>query len=1095
MLAQRTLALALFAALACAATDAAAATGTRLLRFPDVCGDRVVFSYAGDLWTTSTQGGTAIRLTAGPGVEQSARFSPDCSKIAFTGQYGGDDQVFVVPAGGGEPVQLTYYPTRGPLPQRWGFDHQVHGWTPDGSAVLFRSWRDSYNTSHPRLYTVSVNGGMPEALPMPSAGTGHFSPDGKRILYSPKFRDFRTWNRYHGGWAQDLYIHDFAAKSSRNVTNEAHTDRDPIWMDDAIYFVSDRDDHLNLYRLDPGTGATRQLTRHRGSDVRWASGNGGLIAYELDGAIRLYDTRSDTDRALTIHVPSDLVGARAAERSVKAYIEDFALSANGKRLLFTARGEVFSVPVEHGITLDLTHTPGAHEREATWSRDGSQVAYVSDETGEEAIWIRPADGSGKARALTHETYGRLYAPRFSPDGEHIAFVDSESRLHVVSTRTGRTTTIADDPGMSRRDHAWSPGGGFIAYSTTDPASEQPRLHLHALADGRDVLVSEASAYAPAFSPDGQYLYFIGDREWTPQISGVEWNFAGNRSAGIFAVTLHTGAPNPFAPRNDRATDPGDPDGDADDAPKKKTRAKKSVETFDLDGIAQRLVRAPIEPDNIGWIGVTDKALLYIVGDGFYYGREGAFGNRLKAYSFDKRKASDVLDDIDGIELAADADIAVVRQDDAYKRIEPGAEEAEPRPVALDGLQARVDPQTEYREIFAEVWRRYRDHFYVRNMHGHDWNALRAKYEPLLQWVGDRSDLNYLLGQMVAELNVGHAYVSGGDFGMPERPNVALLGARFEADPATGRYRIASILPGSNDEPRYRSPLTEVGVDARTGDYVLAINGQPLTLADNPYRLLRTPKGQLVQLALASRADGSDRREVLVEPIDDEMPLHYLAWVERNRAYVENASDGVLGYLHIPDMGADGIREFIKAFYPQLRKQGLVIDVRDNGGGNVSSMIIERLSRRVLGLDYGRGSEITGTYPQQTFIGHLAALCNGTTASDGDIFSYMFKQAKLGPLIGERTWGGVVGINDWGPLIDGGSVNVPQFATADTAGRYVIEGEGVAPDIEVENDVATVLAGRDPQLDRAISELKAAIARQPVGLPPRPADPVKTPRGG
>lgn len=1083
-----------------AAVSLPAAADTRLLRFPDVCGERVVFTYAGDLWTTSVQGGTAVRLTAGPGLEQSARFSPDCSRVAFTGQYGGDDQVYVIDAAGGEPTQLTYYPTIGPLPQRWGFDHQVYGWTPDGQAVLFRSWRDSINTSHPQLYTIPAAGGLPTALPMPSAGVGRYSPDGTRIVYSPKFRDFRTWNRYVGGWAQDLYIYDFAAKSAKNITNDPNTDRDPVWIGEAVYFLADRGAYMNLYRYDVGSGQTRQLTHYQGADARWASGgSNGLIAYEVDSTLHVYDTKTDEDRALAITVPSDLVRARAEERSVKDRIEDFALSENGKRALFTARGEVFSVPVKDGITLNLTHTPGLHEREAAWSADGKRLAYVSDQDGEEAIWVRNADGSGAAK-LTTESFGRLYAPRWSPDGSRIAFVDSESRLRVVSTAGGGPApVIADDPGISRRDYAWSPGGHYLAYTLTDAGTQVQRLFVYDLAATRSVPVggAEASAYGPAFSPDGKHLYFIGDREWTPQISSVEWNFAANRSAGIFALALRKDGANPFAPKNDRADQDEDKDAKANGKDEEKGAKKDAKpgavdDRIDFDGLDRRLIRAPIEPDNIGWIGLTGKALYYVTGDGFYYGREGAYKSKLKAYVFDERKEQDVFEDVHGLAFAPASSSVLVQSGQAYKLIDLSAGKPEPKDVKLDGLYARVDPKAEYAAIFGEVWRRYRDHFYVHNMHGYDWNAIRAKYEPMLAWVGDRSDLNYLLGQMVAELNVGHAYVSGGDFQLPQRPNVGLIGARFELDAASGRYRIARILEGSNDEERYRSPLTEVGVDARVGDYVLAINGQPLGATDNPYRLLRVAPGQLVQLTLNARPNETGARTVLVKPVANEMDLNYYAWTRHNRAYVEKASGGTLGYLHIPDMGPDGIREFIKAFYPQLRKQGLVVDVRDNGGGNVSAMIIERLARKPLGLGYGRGFETTGTYPQQTFLGHLAALCNGTTASDGDIFSYMFKRAKLGPLIGERTWGGVVGISDWGPLIDGGQVSVPQFATASVEGTYVIEGEGVEPDIAVENDVAAQLGGRDPQLDRAIDELKKAIAAAPVGLPPRPADPVKTP---
>ena len=1087
--------------------------GTRLLRFPDVCSNRVVFTYAGDLWTASTQGGTATRLTAGPGLEMAARFSPDCSQIAFTGQYGGDSQVYVVPATGGEPKQLTFYPAMGPLPQRWGFDNQVYGWTPDGKSVLFRSWRDSRNISDPRVFTVAVTGGLPTVLPMPQSGTARFSPDGKQMVYSPKFRDFRDWDRYSGGWAQDLFIYDFASKSAKNITNDPNTDRDPVWIGKDIYFLSDRGAHLNLYRYDTSDGKSTQLTNYQGDDARWASGDAaGQIVYEVTGALHIYDTRNNTDRALTIHVPSDLVAARASDQSVKKYIEDYALSPNGKRAAFTARGDVFSVPLEHGITLDLTHTPGAHEREVSWSPDGKRVAYISDESGEEEVWVRGADGTNPVM-LTKGVIGRLYQPLWAPDGKHIAFVDSGNRIHVIGTSAGANDqVVAEDPGVSRRDYAWSPGGHYLAYSLTDKDTQLARLYVYDLGSGKAVELGReyADALAPAFSPDGKYLYFLGDREWSPQFSSVELDYATNRTTQILAYALRKDVDNPFAPRNDSAT--ADDEGGKDASGKGKDKddhkqpkpASQVNDKIDFDGIEQRLVRAPIDPDNVQWLAVTSKAILYATSGAPFLGRESALPLKVHAWSFKDRKDSDVYTykpegggegggGAAPLALSADGSTLLVHDGNDYKRIDLGESKPDPKDVKLDGLFMRVDPKAEYAEIFNDVWRRYRDYFYVANMNGYDWNALRAKYQPLLRYVGDRTDLNYVLGEMIAELSNSHTYIAGGDLGLPDKPHVGLLGADFKLDSASGRYQIANVFPGENDEPRYRSPLTEVGVDVKPGDYILAINGTPLTKDQNPYQLLRIAPGQMVQLLVNSRPSTDGARTVLVKPIASEMDLHYYDWVQANRAYVAKASGGQIGYLHIPDMGVDGAREFIKWYYPQLRKPGLIIDVRDNGGGFMSQTMIERLSRKLLAYNYLRGSSITGTYPGAVPLGHLAALSNGTTASDGDIFSYMFKQAKLGPLIGTRTWGGVVGIGDLGPLIDGGTVNVPQFAAiVNLDGKYTVEGHGVEPDIVVKEDVSQQLAGKDPQLDKAIEVLEKQIQAHPLNLPPQPPGVDKAP---
>jgi tricorn protease len=1066
---------------------------TRLLRFPDLHEDKVVFTYAGDLWLANTDGANVRRLTSHPGQELFARFSPDGEHIAFTGQYDGGEQVYMIPVSGGEPTRLTWYPSEGPLPARWGYDHQVYGWTPDGEAVLFRSLREGFDLTDSRLYTVKLSGGLPEALPMAVSGAGALSPDGNRVLFSPLFRDFRTWKRYQGGWAQDLFVFELDGSGSQNITNDIRTDRDPMWMDDGIFFVSDRDDYLNIYGYDLENEQTRQLTRHQGVDVRWASDDGShRIVYELDGALHILDVRNGSDDQLVISVPADTGFELGEQVKVAKHLEGFDVSPNGERILLAARGEVFSVPVEHGISRNLTNSAGAHEREVNWSAKGDSVAWISDASGEEEIYVGDHLRQAAATRVTSDSETRLYSPLFSPDGSSIAYGDAEARIFVVDSDGGNKCQVADDPGFPQHDFSWSPDSRWLAFSMESPNGYRS-LYIWDSESGRSQRVTDMmfNAYNPIFAPSGGQLYFLSDRMFAPQIDLLEWNYANNRSTGIYALILTSEAENPFAPRNlEGLADDDDEDEDDDESKDDKPDAVE-VE-IEFDGLASRVARAPIEFDNFGDLSATDEYLLFVANPGFFYGRDIEPGSELRAYSLEDREVFTIAKKVDEYALAASADQVVVAQEDALSRFEIKKEEQETKKADLDSLTARRVRTEEYAQIFDEVWRRYRDHFYVKNMHGYDWAELRDRYRPLLQYVAHRADLNYLIGEMIAELSVGHAYIAGGDIATTERSSDALLGTIFELDDSAGLYRISTIYAGQNEEDKYRSPLTEPGIDAKAGDYVLAVNGRALTADINPYSLLKGQGKRLLELTLADTARGKNRRTVLVNPIASENDLLYLKWVERNRDYVAQQTDGKIGYLHIPDMGASGIYEFTKWFYGQIRQQGMIIDVRGNGGGNVSQMVINRLARSLVFMGYDRGVDNLDTYPNVVFTGPMVALLDEDSASDGDIFPAAFKTLELGPLIGKRSWGGVVGITDLGPLIDGGTVYVPQFATASASGEWAIEGIGVSPDIEVDNPPEAVLRGEDTQLDRAIEEVMQRLQSQPGMLPPRPADPVKTP---
>ncbi len=1084
---------------------------TKLLRYPDIQSDSVAFVYAGDLWKAPDQGGRAVRLTADPGLELFPKFSPDGRWIAFTGQYDGDEQVYVMPSDGGEPRQLTFYPARGPLAPRWGYEHQVYGWIPDSSAIVFRSSRSYWGAKDGRLYTVAIDGGLATPLEMPVSGAGVVSPDGDLVAYSPLFRDFRTWKRYQGGWAQDLYIFDRSARTALPITKHVRTDRDPMWIGSDVVFASDRDGTLNLYRYDTRSKNTRQLTREKKWDVRWPSSDStGRIVYELNGELSVYDFNLGRSRAIKIEVPSDGGSRRPRRVSAAGNVESHSLSPKGRRAVFSARGDIFTVPAEKGPTRNLTRSSDAHDRLPSWSPDGRMIAFVSDKSGEEQVYAVKQDG-GELEQLSEGVRGRLYDLRWSPDSKRIVFSDKEGKVYVLEVDSKQVKEIADEPRGRITDYAWSPRGGYLAFTVSVSARANSIFIWDAAGDKLHQVGGEMfDEHTPAWGANGDYLYYLSDREFSPLISSTEWNFATNRQTGVFALALRKDVPHPFPPESDEAevangdvsedadgkgSDEGsgdketDSSGDKDDG---NGDSKKGPIRIDFDGLAERVARVPVDADNYPYSGLAaiDGSLLVVRGEPFYYGRDSGVESEIKIFDLKKRDFKTVTQGR-RFALSDDGKKILVRQKGSYKLYDAKADAKSPKTLSTSGLQVDLVPEEEWETIFDEVWRRYRDFFYVENMHGYDWEAIGNQYRPWLAHVRHRSDLNYLIGEMIAELNVGHAYISGGDYRMPDRPKVALMGADLELDSASGRYRIARILRGHNEESGYRAPLTEIGVDARVGDYLLAIDGEEVSAGDNPYVFLRHKASRPVKLLLNDRPEREGAREVVYRPITDESGLRYLNWVEGNLKAVDEASDGRVGYIHVPDMSSSGISEFVKWYFPQLRKEGLVVDVRGNGGGNVSQMLIERLSRKLLGTRYSRTNSEFRTYPNEVFLGHLVCLVSENSASDGDIFAARFKQAGLGPLIGKRSWGGVIGITSHGALMDGGDVRVPEFATNAIDGSWIIEGHGVDPDIVVENDAESVLAGKDPQLERGIEEVLRRIRENPRPLPTRPADPVRT----
>ena len=1075
----------------------AAFAQTKLLRFPDIYGDRVVFTYGGDLWTSPAAGGAATRLTAHPGVETYAKFSSDGKWIAFTGQYDGDEQVYVIPSGGGEPRQLTFYPSRGPLAPRWGYDNQVHGWTKD-NRIIFRSERDSWSLPIARLYSVSPDGGPAEGLPMPEAGSGDYSPDGTKIVYSPRFRDFRPEKRYGGGQANTLYVYDLKTADALKISEGPRASRDAMWIGNTIYYNSDKDGKFNLYAFDTGSKKTTQVTKNRDWDIRWpSSDNQGRIIYERSGELEILDTKSSRASKLTISVPDDGVYKRRRQVSVGSMISSYSLSPKGERALFAARGDIFTAPIEKGGTRNLTKTSSANDRFPAWSPDGKTIAYMSDKSGEDEVWLAAQDGATPPEQLTTGSKGQRYPPVWSPDGKRIVFSDKDGKVYVTTVATKQTQVIVDARNGLIGDYEFSPKGNFVSYSMQTP-NGMSAVYVWSSAENKNYRVTPEmfNSNSPTWDPNGSYLYFISSREYAPQISNSEFNYATNRMNMIYALPLRMDVKHPFPYESDEVTladekkEPAaKPAPSATAAPEAKPADKP--ETIDFDGIEQRAAKAPLPADNYAGLSANKGNLIYTIQAPFYYGRPADTQTSLRIYSLKDRKETTLIQPAFGYALSGDGSkILVPSTGGAFNLVEANSNGDKSRKaVSTAGLVTEVNPTEEWNQIFNEVWRQYRDWFYAENMHGYDWAAIREEYRKWLPYVNHRSDLNYVLSEMQSELTVQHAYIDGGDFNLPPRVRVALPGARFEADKASGRYRISKIFGGQNEEDIYRSPFTEVGSVAKVGEYILAINGEDVRTDRDIYSYLRGKADATVTFTVNVTPNLQGSRTVTIRPINNESDLIYLDWIQENRARVDRLTNGRVGYIHIPDMGAAGIREFIKWYYPQLDKEGLVVDVRANGGGNVSRMLIERLRRKVLGYNFNRFNEEPGTYPDGAFRGPMVAILNENSASDGDIFPYMFREAGLGPLVGKRSWGGVVGISNRGTLIDGGVVNVPQSALTNTKGEYIIEGYGVDPDIEVDNDPKSVIAGRDPQLERAVDEVMKKLT-QPVKLPKRPADPNK-----
>ncbi|PYL53251.1 MAG: protease [Verrucomicrobia bacterium] len=1093
---------------------------TRLLRFPTTNGSQIVFCYAGELYTVAKDGGTARRLTSGPGYTSFARFSPDGTQIAFTSEYDGNREVYVMPAEGGTPKRLTTSATLGrdDVSDRMGPNNIVMAWENTKPLIVFRSRMKSFNDFIGSLFTVGLDSELPQQLPVPRGGFVSFSPDDSKMAYNRVFREFRTWKHYRGGMADDIWIYDFNTGATENVTNNPAQDICPMWgPDNKIYFISDRDNRMNLFVVDLTTKETKQLTHFTDFDIKFPSIGKDSIVFEQAGHIWRYDFATGQATPVPIEIKEDFAIGRSAFVDASKHLESVNLAPDGERTIVVARGDLFSVPAKNGTPRNLSKTSGAHERDAVWSPDGKWVAYNSDATGENELYVRSQDGKGEPQQVTNSADTYYYAVKWSPDNKKLLWSDRLQRLRYVDVATKAVTLVDQDKWGEIGSYNWSPDSQWITWARPEQ-NNLPRVYLYSIANKQQAAVTDTwyGSGEAVFSDDGKYLLLSSARDFKPTFGDEEFANVYRDMERVYLVTLAKETANPLAPKSDEV-------GKAEEKRKKeKETAEKKEETpaakkpeekpkkqvvvkVDTDGIQNRIVGLEITPGNYRNIRMLDDNRIFYLrrtaADEVGEEDEGLFGEKDKkshlcVYNVDDRKEN-VLGEANNYQITFDGKKMLVKIKKDYAIIDVPKDKLETKDHEhkIEGLDMQLDRHAEWRQIYFECWRQMRDFFYSPTMNGIDWKAMRDKYAALLPFVNQRNDLTYLLSELVSELNNGHAYVGGGERPDAPRIKLGLLGAEFSRDPSTRAYRIERILPGENWNKQTRSPLTDIGVNVKPGDYILAINNTPVSSLPNLYDALIGTAGKQVILRVNSKPTDAGARDVTVVPTDNEAPLYYLDWVQKNIDYVTKKTGGEVGYLHIPDMGQPGLNEFTKLYFPQIRKHALIVDVRGNGGGFVSPLVIERLRRALVMVGIARNG-MPQTDPPQTLVGPMVTLCNEFSASDGDIFPYRFKALGLGKLIGKRTWGGVIGIRESLPLVDGGQFFKPEFAPYSKDGKqWIIEGRGVDPDIVVDNDPGKEFKGEDQQLDRAVQELQEELKTKRYELPSPPPWPNRNPAGG
>lgn len=1058
-------------------------TDTRLLTDPAMSANQIAFAYANDIWTANLDGTNVRRLTSHPGVESGPHFSPDGSLIAFTGNYDGNTDVFVVPSSGGVPKRLTYHPNA----------DTALGFTADGSAVLFSSPREVYTRRYLQLYTVPVTGGLATKLPIPHASKAVFSPDGKKMVYLPVGEPFKEWKRYRGGTASRLLVFDMSSYAVEQIPQPAtrSNDTDPMWIGNRVYFRSDRSGEFNIYSYDPATKQVAQLTSYRDFPILNATAGPNRIIFEQAGYLHTLDPVSKQDARLKIGVAADLVETRPRFVKGAKYLRNASLSPSGARAALEYRGEIVTIPMEKGDDRNITQSTGANDRSPVWSPDGKSIAYFTDESGEYELRIAPQDARGAARRIKVEGNGFYDDPKWSPDGTKITYRDNSQSLYLLDVPSGTSTKISSNPLYSPLrilDHNWSPDSKWVAYTRIGMTNMQS-IYLYSVDQKKSFPVTDqiADAREPVFDPNGKYLYFTVSTDAGPVEDWFSQANADMRASNqIYLAVLPKGVVSPLAKESDEeAAAKADAEATKPDAEKDKKKddaAKKAVVvTIDFDRLNQRIQSLPMSAAAYSNLQIGKSGqLLYLKQD-----PGSSDPGAIMRYDLTKKKEDTLLDKADAFDLSRDGKRVLVKLKDTYSISDLGDKiDTSKYRLPIDKIEVKIDPLVEWKQIFDEAWRINRDYFYDPNMHGVDWKAAKAKYGAFLPDVVVRQDLNRVMQWMSSELSVGHHRLGGGDT-LAEVESVpgGLLGADYKVE--NGRYRFAKVYGGLNWNPDLRSPLTEPGVDVVDGEYLLAVDGKDLRYPEDLYSRFERTAGRIVEITVGPNADGTGSRNVKVVPIADEGALRNRDWVEHNLRYVTEKTNGRVAYVYVPNTAEAGHEYFKRYFFPQADRDAVIIDERYNGGGSVADYYIDILRRPFVSywaMRYGTDLKT----PLASIQGPKVMIIDENAGSGGDLLPWMFRKFNLGTIVGRRTWGGLVGILGFPPLMDGGTITAPNLAIWDPKQGWVVENEGVPPDIDVDDTPADVIAGRDPQLDKAIEVAMKQLAENPVEKPKRPA---------